>query len=490
MFYVGDDAGAAAYVGRRTQRIDLGGRMLMPGLVDGHMHPQSGGLRLEKCSLDYLSLTVAELQSRIQGCIDADRSAGPDDWLEVLNWFEPGAQPPGTVLTHAALDALGTTRPIVVHSSYGHSNLTNARGLALAGITRDTPDPKDGVIARDAAGEPTGLFEDAAQDLVDHLVPPATAAQNLLATQLALKAMREQGITAFLDAYTDPETLQSYTEVQKAGELTARAHFAVLIDPVQDYDAGRAVDEVLALRTRYDQGPLRVAPSLSVDTAKMFLDGVNSAPSFTGVLLQPYFENAGTAEQPDWRPGTSRGPPPYFTPAQLTDTLTRIVEAGIRPHMHADGDGAVHEALDAIALLRARFPGRDLRPAIAHDELVDPNDFARFAELGALPVLSFQWEKPAIDVVPDHGRLPRSGAPGAERAGGPARAVRSAHRLRQRLAGRSALRMVCAAGRGDTHGRGRRCQDVPGTAGDRSGSAHRAGVARHHLQRRVQPASG
>ena len=402
--YVGDDAGAKAMTGHKTKTIDLAGRMVMPGLIDGHMHPQSGGLRMLNCNLNYEALTIAQFQARIQKCADDDKTAGPNDWLVVINWFEQNMQPAGVVLTHEALDGVKTTRPIMVHSSFGHSNLTNARGLALAKITRDTPDPKDGVIVRDKDGNPTGLLEDAAQDLVDSLVPSPTPEVNLQATQIALKAMREQGITSFLDAYTDIDTMTAYTTVQKAGQLTARAHFAVLIDSGPDYDPDKAIAEVLSQQKQFDQGPIGVAPTLRVDTAKLFLDGVYSAPSFTGVMLQPYFENAGTADKPDWRPGKNLGPPPYFTQAQLDTTLIKLAAAGLDPHMHADGDGSVREALNAIEAMRKVHPGDDIRPAVAHDEIVDPSDYPRFAALNALPVLSFQWEKPAVDLNVDAAR--------------------------------------------------------------------------------------
>jgi len=388
--YVGTDAGAKALIGRKTQVIDLKGRMVMPGLIDGHMHPQSGGLRMLNCNLNYESLTIPEFQARIQKCADDDKAAGPDNWLEVINWFEQGTKPQGTRFTRAALDGVKTTRPIKVHSSFGHSNLTNTRGLQLAGITRDTPDPKDGVIVRDAAGEPTGLLQDAAQDLVDKVVPPPSVEKNYQATQLALKAMREQGVTTFLDAYTDIETMTAYRTVSKEGGLTARAHFAVLIDSPADYDADKAIAEVLKERAGFEQKPDGARPVMKVDTAKLFLDGVYSAPAFSAVMVEPYFE--------DGKPGQNYGPKPYFTQDQLDDTLIRLAAAGLNPHMHADGDGSVRMGLNAVEAMRKVHPADDIRPAIAHDEIVDPADYKRYAEVGALPVLSFQWERPSIDI--------------------------------------------------------------------------------------------
>ncbi|MCR6660476.1 MAG: amidohydrolase [Asticcacaulis sp.] len=389
--YVGDQVGAKAFTGRKTQVVDLKGRMVMPGLIDGHMHPQSGGLRMLNCNLDYASLTIAEFQARIQKCVDDDKTAGPDDWLEVINWFEQGAKPQGTILTRTALDGVKTTRPIKVHSSFGHSNLTNTRGLQLAGITRDTSEPKDGVIVRDTAGEPTGLLQDAAQDLVDRVVPGPSVEKNYQATQLALKAMREQGITSFLDAYTDIETMTAYRTVSKGGGLTARAHFAVLIDSPADYDADKAIAEVLKEKADFEQKPDGAKPIMTVDTAKLFLDGVYSAPAFSAVMVEPYFENG--------KPGHNYGPKPYFSQAQLDDTLIKLASAGLNPHMHADGDGSVRMGLNAVEAMRKVHPADDIRPAIAHDEIVDPADYRRYAEVGALPVLSFQWERPSIDIM-------------------------------------------------------------------------------------------
>ena len=399
IIYVGDDAGTKRLIGKKTQVVDLKGRMVMPGLIDGHMHPQSGGLRMLNCNLNYDALTIPQIQARIQKCVDDDKDASPDSWLVVINWFEQNMQPPGTVLTHAALDGVKTTRPIMVHSSFGHSNLVNARGLQLAGITRDTPDPKDGVIVRDAQGEPTGLLQEAAQDLVEKLVPPPTVEKNYKATQLALEAMREEGITSFLDAYTDIETMTAYETVAKEGGLTARAHFAVLIDSPESYDADKAIAEGLRQKAEFEQGDDGAKPVMKVDTAKLFLDGVYSAPAFSAVMVEPYFENKGTAEKPNWRPGEHRGPKLYFSQAQLDDTLIKLAAAGINPHMHADGDGSVRQGLDAIAAMRKVHPGEDIRPAIAHDEIVDPADYKRYAEVGALPVLSFQWGKPSVDIA-------------------------------------------------------------------------------------------
>ena len=397
--YVGDNAGAKALTGKATRVIDLHGRMLMPGLIDGHMHPQSGGSRLLKCSLNYENLTLAQFQSRIQACLDKDRKAGADSWMVVVNWFQQGMLPDGVETTAATLDALKTERPVIVRSSFGHSSLLNSRGIKVAGVARDTADPAGGKITRDAKGDATGLLEDAAQDMAMNLLPPLTVAENLQASSAALAALRKQGITTFLDAYTDPETMTAFADLRKQGKLTARAHFAVLIDLDKGATPQSAVAELLKQQKQFDQGPTVVAPSMQVRHAKLFMDGVISAPAFTGAMLQPYLVNKGTPEKPDWQPGASTGPAVYFSQEALKATLTELANARIDPHIHVDGDRAVRVSLDAIEYLRTTPAGKNVRPVLAHDEIVAPSDYARFAKLDVTPVLSFQWGKPAPDTV-------------------------------------------------------------------------------------------
>ena len=154
-----------------------------------------------------------------------------------------------------------------------------------------------------------------------------------------------------------------------------------------------------ALASKYDQGPAGPQPGITVRNIKLFLDGVTTAPACTGAMLSPYFVDQGTAGEPRWVPGTNRGPDVYFPASVLHLLLIEAARAGLEPHMHADGDRAVHEALDGIQALRKFFPGTSIRAAIAHDEIVDPADVPRFKELDAIPVLSFQWEKSASDTL-------------------------------------------------------------------------------------------
>ena len=397
--FVGLDVGIKPFIGPSTAVVDLKGGFLMPGIIDGHMHPLEAGSELLKCGLNYDSLTVAEFQKRIQACLDKDVAHEPDGWFEVEAWFQESMLPPGVKTNRATLDALKTKRPILIRSSFGHTTLANTRALALAKITAATKDPIGGKIWRQPDGSPTGLLEDAAFAVFSTLLPKPTAAEDRSAAAAALVAMNRQGVTSFLDAVAPAEDIAAFSALQKAGKLTVRAHFAPPIEPSEVNAIPAAVARVVALRTRFDQGAAHAAAGITVRNAKLFLDGVISAPALTGAVIEPYRRNGGSTAAPQWVEGTSRGPAVYFPADALASVLIALGRAGIDPHMHADGDGAVHAGLDAIAAMRKALPGADIRPAIAHDELVLPADFPRYAALDTTAVLSFQWEKPAGDTL-------------------------------------------------------------------------------------------
>jgi predicted amidohydrolase YtcJ len=233
------------------------------------------------------------------------------------------------------------------------------------------------------------------------MLPKPSPSDDVKAAAAALDAMRRQGITTFLDAMAHERELAAFSGAERTQGLTARAHFAVLITPPEGPDPGKATARVSALAHRYDQGPVGVEPKMTVRNVKLFLDGVISAPALTGAMLEPYFDSQVSGSVQHFAPGTNRGPDVYFPAPVLRALLIAVARAGFEPHMHADGDRAVHEGLDGIEAMRAALPGQDIRAALAHDEIVDPKDFGRYRQLNVIPVLSFQWEKPAPDTVDD-----------------------------------------------------------------------------------------
>lgn len=397
--YVGSDAGLGPYIGAQTRQVDLAGRMLMPGFIDAHMHPGDGGRAMTLCDLKYQTMTRAAFQASIQACLDADKDKGPDVWLEVGSWDRMGMTGLDGDADKSTLDALKTDRPIQVRSTDFHTVLTNSRGLALAGINKDTVNPGDGKYARDSAGNPTGICEDGAAEAMAAVVPPATDAEKLNQARAALDALRQQGITSFFDALSGPENAKAFSALQQSGELTARALLAIKLDPAAaSADPAKTIAEAKALASTFDQGEAKVAPGVNMRHVKLFMDGIINAPADTGALLTPYLHNTGTDKAPQWTPGKNLGEL-YFPAQVLNPLLLQAVQAGLDPHLHATGERAVRDALNSIEYVRRQMPGNGFRPAITHAETVDPADYGRFKALDVTANMSFQWAQQAPSTV-------------------------------------------------------------------------------------------
>lgn len=397
ILYVGTNVEADRFAGADVRVIDLNGRMLMPGLVDGHLHPIGGGAMLRSCNLEYQPLTEAEFLGRIQTCLDQDQNAGPDGFLRVVGWYRQYMLPQGTDATRDTLDKLRTRRPIIVVNRDGHSQLVNSRALGMAGIDDRTPNPPGGSITRDSKGRATGILEDGAAALVARLLPPPSADESQRNAEAAMQALSAAGVTSMLDAMASEDSLKTYNALQKSGKLTVRTHVAVMTDAAEVKEAGPLVAEIVRLRDRYDQREVGLVPGVRVHTAKLVMDGVIQAPAQTAGLVAPYWVPMHTNGREVWQPGTRRGPI-YIRQDILDQTVAGLAGNGIDPHIHAIGDNAVKLSLDAIAKARAGT-SREFRPAIAHAELVEPVDYARFRQLDVAAVMSYQWSIPGPNSV-------------------------------------------------------------------------------------------
>ncbi|UYG07410.1 amidohydrolase [Halomonas sp. M4R1S46] len=422
--YVGDEAGVDAYVGPDTRVIDLDGRMVMPGLQDAHIHGITAGRA--QCDLDYRPLSVDEFTAHLEGCLaDPDFGTQRDDWLTVEHWYVQFLKPRGTEVDKAVLDAIDTERPIIVYDVWGHAALANSRALELAGIDADTPDPQGGVIKHDDRGRPNGWLYDDAQFLVDEAMPERPPLDPVDAARRGLAVLAEEGITSFQAQSESRDTVETFAELREAHGLTARSHFLIdsgartgdeLAAFIDELDAIREAVEnperlplqVRAWRPGEQQGPRLVAePGVAVaGVGEVMADGILQAPTQTAALLEPYRVNAGSEDALDWRPGDNRGEA-YIDAETLGEMASRFAERGYQTQIHAIGDRAVRNTLDAFAMLRQADatapeasgydrPG-DSRPLMSHAELVDAADHERFAGLGVVPVMSYQWAKPAPD---------------------------------------------------------------------------------------------
>jgi predicted amidohydrolase YtcJ len=241
----------------------------------------------------------------------------------------------------------------------GHTAWANTKALELAGITRDTKDPVNGSIVKDATtGEPTGVFKEAAMDLLSAAVPQPTRDDRLRAIRAAIQEAHRFGITSIQEAGASAADIAQFEEVRRAGDLKVRVYAAMEVD-AQTTDAD--ADTLDTLRARYATDPV-----LRVGAIKMMLDGVIEA--HTAVMLAPYANKATTGE-------------PMYSAADFNRVVTLFDRRGWQIMTHAIGDGAVRLTVDAYqrAALANPAPSRGRRHRVEHAETIDTADIPRFA---------------------------------------------------------------------------------------------------------------
>ena len=373
---VGADADMRPFTGEKTRVIRAGGHTVLPGLIDSHIHAAEGALARGGCSLGDDELTIAQAAPRIQACFANDKDSR---WLIVTDVNGAGLK-----ANRAQLDAIERERPMLLWGTDGHTGWVNSRALEAARITRGTKDPADGRIERDAQGEATGFLVDGAMGLVLGEMEKPTPAKRLEKIRWVLPQLHAVGITSYLEANTDTETVDVYVELAKQFDLDARVTIA-LESSGADTDA--EFERLEALRARVGTQPL-----LRADFIKLFADGVLEHPTQTAALLTPYLDAEGKA--------TTNSGKLYLQPAAMTSFIQHADGRGFNIHVHAIGDAAVRETLDAFAAARAA--GSHRLYSIAHLQLIDPADLPRFAALDVIASYQLLWAQPdnySIDAV-------------------------------------------------------------------------------------------
>ncbi len=365
---VGSVAEVAARKGAKTQVVDLKGRFLMPSFGDAHAHPIFGGLSHARCSL-HAGKTLDDYRRIIADCVKKTPGTG----TIFGSGFNQTLFPPNGIPNKALLDEISKDRPLIFEAD-GHTLWVNSKALELAGITKDTPDPKNGTIDRDPkTGEPVGALEESAMALVDKLVPPPTDKDLQGAISYTVRFFNSMGITAWHDAAVEwdkggtSRAIEAYKAVKDRGELTM--HTAM--DLRWNNDRGpEQLDDILKLSARAKE------IGLAANGVKFFIDGV--IPQRTAAMLKPY---EGTTEKGSTQIGL--------------DTLSAAVAAldakGMQSHFHTIGDAAVREALDAVERTRGKDGMTDTRPMMSHMNVIDPADQPRFAKLGVTAVFQPLW---------------------------------------------------------------------------------------------------
>jgi predicted amidohydrolase YtcJ len=409
---VGTDAVVGALRGPATRLVDLAGHVVLPGIIDAHIHPAQSAQDLGKCNLGDRALGAAEIRSAIGRCA-AENPGDPQLWFEVT-----GVNASALTLTRDELDAMLPGRPLLLESADGHSAWLDSIALAAAHLGAASHDPVGGRIERDAAGRPTGTLRDEAVNLALKAKPAPSLDVEAAQLERAFALMRATGITSVQDADDNEHYLEIYKRLYDTHRLDMRVRGSYTLANLHE-PATVLIGRAIRFRTRWAVDP----DFLRIGGVKIFADGVVEYPSHTASLLEPYLDAAGhlTAD---------RGPS-YFTQRNLNRIVSAADAAGFTVHVHAIGDRAVRAALDAFAYSRAHNGPLDNRDQIAHLELVDPADLPRFRQLGVIANMQLLWARRDAYIV--KGTLAYVGPERAARLY-PARSLRDAG---ARLAGGS-----------------------------------------------------
>lgn len=363
---VGNNAEIETLVGPETRTIDLAGKWVLPGFHDAHVHPGpgGGGEALLGCDLRTME-SVDAIISRVSECAAEADSGWLQGYAFDLSLF--GLNGPHKSL----LDAIKTDRPILLWSSDYHSVWVNSKALEEAGITAATADPELGRIEHDPDGSPSGTLRESAQKLVENVIPEPALESNVAALRTGIGYLNSFGVTSLIHVSVGLNDYESYRQLEREGALTARVVTAITFGGGFARHYGEEFERVLAGRNEYE------SDLVSHDSVKLYLDG--GFEGKTAALLEPYLDSEG-----------DRGEL-IFSQDNLNAAVTRFDAMGLQVHMHAIGDRAVRSGLDAIeAARKANGPG-DNRHTIAHLELIDADDFGRFAVLDTTANFQALW---------------------------------------------------------------------------------------------------
>jgi len=370
---VGRDDEVSRLRGIGTKMIDAGGRLVLPGFTDCHIHFIGGGFGLRRLNLEGAA-NIADIQNRLRKY--AAEHAG-EEWILGRGW-NYAMFAPETLPQKKYLDEIVPDRPVFLRAYDGHTSWANSKALALAGITKSTPNPPNGEIVRDPqTGEPTGALKEAASAVVNKIVPKPDHVEQLNAMRAGIKWAAQNGITRVHSAGGDFEELDVLRELRDEGQLWVRFHVAYLLEPPelrpQDISAIES-----ARKKSHDEW-------IDVDSVKFLLDGV--VESHTAAMLEPYTDDPSKRGSLFWDVEKYR--------AAVADLDKR----GLQIYTHAIGDAAVRTALDAYEYAAQRNHTRDRRHRIEHLETIAQSDIARFGKLGVIASMQPLHSYPDADTL-------------------------------------------------------------------------------------------
>jgi hypothetical protein len=356
ILFVGSTKEAQRYRSSETQVIDAGGRLILPGIEDSHVHFVSGSASLARVDLAGTK-TAGEIQERIRKFAAEHPEAG---WIQGRGWMY--AAFPGGMPHKKLLDEVVPDRPAIMRCADGHTSWVNSRALAMAGIGRATKDPKNGKIVRDEKGEPTGALLEEASSLVSKFVPEPTAEETVAALRQGLREAARWGVVRVHGLGGEFEALGLLERLRREGSLTTRFSVAMEIDSPGPTEKDWKAYEEAGAKYRDEW--------ISLGGIKLMLDGV--IDSGTGAMLEPYESQRGNRGKLFWEP------------ADFKKAVAAFNAKGLQVSTHAIGDAAIRLALDAYEEGRRAAGNPDVRNTIEHAEDIAAVDIPRFGSLGVI----------------------------------------------------------------------------------------------------------
>jgi predicted amidohydrolase YtcJ len=352
---VGSAADVDAWHGPQTKVFDAQGKLLLPGFNDAHVHFVDGGDHLQQVQLKDAA-TPEEFARRIG---ERARHTPKGEWVLGGDWDEQKWSPP-KLPTKELVDPLTPDTPVFVNRYDGHESLANSVTLKLAGISAKTPDPPGGQIVRDAQGNPTGVLRDAAQELVNRVMPAMTPAHRMRAIHQAMDHAVSLGVTSVQDMNPSYDDVKAYSELDEQHGLTVRIYAAPL-------ETGWKDQAKIGIRHGFGTSMLRMGAvkgyadgSLGSETA-YFFDAYSDAPNSHGLLSD------------EMHPVSA-----------MQQRLRGADAAGLQLCIHAIGDRAISMTLDIFAQIEKTNGKRERRWRIEHSQHMAARDFARYARLGVI----------------------------------------------------------------------------------------------------------
>ncbi|MFF4223650.1 amidohydrolase [Streptomyces abikoensis] len=381
---VGDRDEVMAHAGPATRIVDLGGGTLLPGINDAHLHGCALGLTMPPLSVDVSHPAVRSLTDVAEAVRKAAETAPAGEWITGHGWdagyLAECVADSSRLPTRHDLDAVSPHHPVLLYSATGHATWVNSAALARAGVDRDTPVPPGGVVVTDAAGEPTGLLQEGAQDLVHGALPVLSPEVRADAIRATLRTLARLGITSYTEPGLGPggdalmrgalahSTLDVYRRLLADGELTARV--GVLLLPT---GMTSTAEDFIRNLSAMDELPSADPRRLAVLGVKLFADGI--PVNKTAWMHDPYIGGGCGSLCVGGETDDERV-------AQITEMIRYTHAAGYQAGVHVTGDRAIDTVVDAFAAAAAERPRPDARHYVIHGDFLTARSMRALARHG------------------------------------------------------------------------------------------------------------